>query len=350
MMSTGDSARLSVRNSAVLYVWYGHVHRHSLRGMELEVRHLKALCAIADTGSLHKAARVLGMTQPSLTTQLRRIEKALGGELFLRDRTGCTPTPLGRSLVTRARPLVAEMNALVAEVKAAAVGGDGPGLRLGSTASPVVAGWLRRLRNRLPETETALYVDVSANALLKMVADGRLDIAFVHEVEGCPLRTPDGVERHVLVEREPQFVALAADHPAAGQPVVDIVDLAGDRWMIDPTGDGEWDGLRRVLGAAGLAPRVLHGDYLTAASLVGVGEVVTICQPTSLPRPDTVIRPLLRDPLGVRLFMAVRAGTYDEEMVAAYHDLEAAYWETAWQVTEYRAWLQRSVRKSTPVG
>ncbi len=314
------------------------------------MRHLKALCAIADMGSLHKAARTLGMTQPSLTTQLRRIEKTLGGELFTRERTGCRPTPLGRSVVSRARPLVAEMIALIAETKAAAVGGDGPGLRLGSTATRVAAGWLRRLRNRLPDTETELRVDVSANALLKMVADGRLDVAFVHEVEGCPLRTPAGLERRVLVEREPQFVALAADHPAAGQEVVDIVDLAGERWMVDPTGDGEWDGLRRVLGAAGVAPRVLHGDYLTAASLVGVGEVVTICQPTSRPRPDTVIRPLLRDPLGVCLLMVVRAGAYDDAMAAVHADLESAYWEAAWQVAEYRDWLRNSVRREVTVG
>ncbi len=314
------------------------------------MRHLKALCAIADMGSLHKAARALGMTQPSLTTQLRRIEQALGGELFTRERTGCRPTPLGRSVVSRARPLVAEMTALVAEAKAAAVGAGGPGLRLGSTASRVVAGWLRRLRNRLPDTETELHVDVSANTLLKMTADGQLDVAFVHEVEGCPLRMPAGLERHVLIEREPQFVALAADHPAAGRQVVDIADLAGDRWMIDPTGDGEWAGLRRVLTAAGLSPRVLHGDYLTAASLVGVGEVVTICQPTSTPRPDTVIRPLRHDPLGVCLFLATRTGTYDDHLRAVYDDLQSAYWEAAWQVTEYRTWLQSAVKNRIPVG
>jgi DNA-binding transcriptional LysR family regulator len=319
--------------------------------MELEVRHLKALCAIADAGSLHKAARLLGMTQPALTTQLRRIENTLGGQLFTRERTGCRPTHLGRAVVTRARPLVAEMTALVAETKAAAVGGDGgPRLRLGSTASRVVSGWLRHLRGRRPGTDTVLHVEVSANALLGMVADGRLDVAFVHEVEGCPLHVPAGVERHVVVEREPQFVALAADHPLAARQVVDLVDLAGERWIVDPTGDGEWDGLRRVLGAAGLTPQVLPGDHLTAASLVGAGEAVTVCQPTARPRPDTVIRPLLSDPLGVCLFLAVRAGAYDEEMKAVFDDLESAYWEAAWQVAEYRRWLRSPVGGRLAVG
>lgn len=159
--------------------------------MELEVRHLRALCAIDDTGSLHKAARLLGMTQPSLSTQLRRIEETLGGALFARERTGCRATPLGRVVLNRARPLVDGMRALVTETRAAgALAAGGPHLRIGSTASRAIPGWLRRLRQREhpPGGEPALRMDVSANALLRLVGEGQLDVAFVHEVEGSPLR------------------------------------------------------------------------------------------------------------------------------------------------------------------
>ncbi|MGW4201509.1 LysR family transcriptional regulator, partial [Streptomyces sp. NPDC004726] len=259
--------------------------------MELEVRHLRALCAIADTGSLHKAARRLGVSQPSLTTQLRRIEHSLGAELFARERTGCRPTPLGRAVLSRARPLVAEMAALVAEAKATAARAGGPRLRVGSTASRALPGWLGRLRRRLPGTDISLHMDVSANALLRMVAAGQLDVAFVHEVEGCPLMVPDGLSVRVLLEREPQFVSMASGHPAAAAPVVDLADLAEDRWIVDPTVDGEWDGLCRVLAAAGINPPVLHGDYHTAAALIAVGEAVAPCQPTSDPRDDSTIEP-----------------------------------------------------------
>ncbi|QEV19175.1 LysR family transcriptional regulator [Streptomyces alboniger] len=308
--------------------------------MELEVRHLRALCAIADAGSLHKAARQLGMSQPSLTTQLRRIENALGGQLFSRERTGCRPTPLGRIVLSRARPLVTEMRALVAETKAAAAGrGEGPRLRIGSTASRAIPGWLRRLRVRLPGTEISLQMDVSANALLRLVAAAQLDVVFVHEVEGSPLRLPESLRRRVLLDREPQFVSLAADHPAAERPVVRLGDLADDRWMVDPTVDGEWDGLRRVLSAAGLNPPVLHGDYLTAASLVATGEVVTLCQPTSRGRADMAVRPLFGDPLGVRLLVAART---EDELNAVYGELEAAYWEAARQSAAYTEWLLRA--------
>ncbi|MFE9172206.1 LysR family transcriptional regulator [Streptomyces kebangsaanensis] len=308
--------------------------------MELEVRHLRVLCAIADHGSLHQAARRLGLSQPSLSTQLRRIEHALGGQLFLRTRTGCRPTPLGHAVLSRARPLVAELAALVTEARAAAARATGgPQLRIGATASRALPGWLRRLRTRVPRTEPTLQMDVSANSLLRMVATGRLDMAFVHEVEGSPLRIPPGLCLRVLVEREPQFVSLAADHPAAARPEVRLADLAGDRWMVDSTVDGEWDAVCRALRGAGLEPAMLHGDYLTAYSLAATGEVVTVSQPTARPRSDLAIRPLQGDPIGVRLLLAARS---EAELDNGYAELEEAYWEAARQAPAYRERLERS--------
>ncbi|MGA6154686.1 LysR substrate-binding domain-containing protein [Stenotrophomonas sp. NPDC087984] len=360
--------------------------------MELEVRHLRALCAIADTGSLRKAARQLGMTQPSLTTQLRRIENTIGGRLFSREVTGSRPTPLGRSVLCRARPIVAEMNALLSEVRLEAGQTADARLRIGSTGSRAVVGWLRRLRDRYPDADTTIHIDVSANALLQMVAANQLDVAFVHEVEGAPLRVPEGVERRVLVEREPQFVALAETHPAAARPAVRLADLAADQWMVDPSVDGEGPGLRRVLAAAGLNPRVVYGDYLTAADLVASGEVVTPCQPTARSRQGVAVRPLHGDPLTVRLFLASRAvlaartgaagpdpdtalparagaaGTAPDtalpaeadtgteaagpgpdtapaaplDVDALFGDLADAYFEIAWASPAYRQWLVRN--------
>ncbi|MFD8612497.1 LysR family transcriptional regulator [Streptomyces sp. NPDC059631] len=315
--------------------------------MELEVRHLRVLCAIADTGSLHRAARELGMAQPSLSTQLRRIEQTLGGQLFVRTRTGCRPTPLGRAVLSRARPLVSELAALVTETRAAAARAGGPQLRIGATASRAIPGWLRRLRARTPRTEPTLQMDVSANSLLRMVAAGRLDMAFVHEVEGSPLRVPSGLCLRVLVEREPQFVCLAVDHPAAARHEVRLRDLAADRWMVDSTVDGEWDALCRVLRAAGLRPDMLHGDYLTAYSLAATGEVVTVSQPTARPRSDLAVRPLLGDPIGVRLLLAARS---EDELDRGYAELEEAYWEAARQAPAYREWLGRAGAPGTTGG
>src|SRR5689334_12973656 len=69
---------------------------HNLAAMELELRHLRVVCRLADTGSVSKAAAALGVSQPSLTAQLHRIEEAVGGSLFERGSTGVVPTPLGK--------------------------------------------------------------------------------------------------------------------------------------------------------------------------------------------------------------------------------------------------------------
>ncbi|MET8625488.1 LysR family transcriptional regulator [Kitasatospora sp. NPDC004669] len=314
--------------------------------MELDVRHLRVLCAIADTGSLRKAALQLGMTQPSLTTQLHRIERAIGGTLFTREQTGSRPTPLGHSVLSRARPVISEMAALVAAARQEARDAAGPGrqrrLRIGSVGSRAVAAWLRRVHERLPDTDTTIHVD-SASALLRMVAADQLDVAFVHESEGFPLRVPPDAEHRVLMAREPQFVALAAGHPAAARPVVHLADLAEDTWMVDPTADHEYAAMRRVFSEAGVNPRVVQvRDNATAAELVASGEAVRPCQPTSLPGPGTVVRPVHGDPLAVRLLFTWRRRALSPPALdALYGELRAAYLDLAKVNPAYLAWLAR---------
>ena len=215
------------------------------RVMELEVRHLRALCAIADTGSLHKAARQLGMSQPSLTTQLRRIENSLGAELFSRERTGCRPTPLGRSVLSRARPLRRRNGR--ARRRGQGGRGAGPAAPGCASAPPPAARWpagCAGCAQRLPGTDISLHVDVSANALLRMVAAGQLDVAFVHEVEGCPLLVP-GRPRPTRTGRARAAVHLHGPRPSGRRRARRGARRSGRGPL-----DGRPDGGRRVGRAA----------------------------------------------------------------------------------------------------
>ncbi|WP_371501146.1 LysR family transcriptional regulator [Kitasatospora sp. NBC_00374] len=314
--------------------------------MELDVRHLRVLCAIADTGSVRKAAQQLGMTQPALSTQLHRIERTIGGRLFHRHQTGSHPTALGHSVLSRARPIITEMATLVAAAREEAAGAEQRRLRLGSVGSRAVPAWLRKVHDRLPDTDTTIHVDISAIALLRMIATDQLDIAFVHESEGFPLRVPSDAGHRVLMAREPQFVALSARHPAAAQPVVRLTDLADDTWMVDPTADHEYAAMRRVFSVAGLDPRVLQvRDNATAAELVASGEAVRPCQPTSVAGPGTVVRPVQGDPLGVRLLLTWRSRALSAPALdALFGDLRAAYLDLARVNPTYVAWLLRHNR------
>ncbi|MFC4853381.1 helix-turn-helix domain-containing protein [Actinophytocola glycyrrhizae] len=64
--------------------------------MDLEVRHFRLVEAIAQAGSITKAASAPGVSQPFLTAQLQRIERRVGGPLFRRDRTGSQPDRVWR--------------------------------------------------------------------------------------------------------------------------------------------------------------------------------------------------------------------------------------------------------------
>src|SRR3954454_3559078 len=94
--------------------------------MNLELRHLKVVCAIAETGSVTKAASQLGLDQPALTAQLQRIERTLGGPLFERDRRGAAHNALGEVGLSRARVRLPAMKGLQDEatLPAGAAGDD----------------------------------------------------------------------------------------------------------------------------------------------------------------------------------------------------------------------------------
>src|SRR5262245_49448068 len=86
--------------------------------MNVELRHLRVVVLVAESGSVGRAARSLNVSQPGLTAQLKRIETAFGGRLFERSHTGVTPTPLGRYAVDRARAILVDVDHLAATVSA----------------------------------------------------------------------------------------------------------------------------------------------------------------------------------------------------------------------------------------
>src|SRR3989442_826428 len=112
--------------------------RHSMGVMDLEVRHLRVLVTVADEGSVSKAASALGLSQPSLSAQLQRIERAVGAPLFERSAFGVQPTPFGRRVLAKARTVLGEMDELRA-VSARAPSEDGRAkvVRLGATPGPM---------------------------------------------------------------------------------------------------------------------------------------------------------------------------------------------------------------------
>ncbi|GHJ49487.1 LysR family transcriptional regulator [Catellatospora sp. TT07R-123] len=251
----------------------------------MELRHLRVVCAIADAGSVTKAAASLGLAAPALTTQLQRIERALGGQLFVRDRRGAHPTPLGELVLARARVLLPAMQGLQDEAAqfAGAVGvpaADGLGsYRIGAVNGPLIGGVVRRLVAAQPQAQLNTHPSWSAAELAGMLGDGRLDFALIGTCgEAQP---PDNRLAWHTVAVAPVFVLLPGDHPYAGATEVALADLAGARWAATP-GDGCLaDCFAAACTRAGFTPSPIHeNDVGGVTDLVRGGDVVALCQPT----------------------------------------------------------------------
>ncbi|MFI9638864.1 LysR family transcriptional regulator [Micromonospora sp. NPDC051925] len=311
--------------------------------MNLELRHLRVVCAIAETGSVTKAASALGLAQPALTAQLQRIERTLGGPLFERDRRGARPTALGELVLSRARVLLPAMKGLQDEAARLAGADDALGrYRFGGVNSPILGRLVHRLAAEQPHAQITTYASWSADELGALVAGGRLDFALSGICGDATPPAEFGLSwREVAVD--PVLVLLPAGHPLADGDEVGLADLRHEHWVAAP-GDGCFgDCFAAACARAGFTPRkVYETDVRGCMDLVDAGEAVALCQATFRPVAGLVTRRLAGSPLRWRLLLgwhpespAARvAEAVLEDAVAAYTDSLAAH-------PDYLAWLLR---------
>jgi DNA-binding transcriptional LysR family regulator len=270
--------------------------------MELELRHLRVVVAVADAGSIGAAARSLGLDQPLVSRQLRRIEGELGVALFHRAAGGTTLTPTGADFVQRARPLLAEFEGLLQHARSSTAS-----LRFGASALGVLAGELIDALDALFGTPVSALTHHSAEHLLAQLGAGELDLALVAEYDDSPLAFPPVARHVVLVDTEPALVALAVAHPLAGKESLCLGDLRDEWWILQGLAeDGEREAFASACRAAGFTPRVRHvtDDVSFARRAVTTGQAVLTVLPQSVEREGYVLRTLAGDPLHRRLHLA----------------------------------------------
>ncbi|MFJ7149256.1 LysR family transcriptional regulator [Streptomyces sp. NPDC100445] len=312
--------------------------------MELELRHLRVLCAIADAGSVGRAAAQLGYSQPAVSTQLRRIERHLGEELFERGPSGVRPTRYGAEVVDQARDVL---------TRAAAIGhrpaaGRPPHrtLRMAATNSPMLSGTVSRVRARLPDLSLAVTSVYASSRIVELLEEGAVDAAIAADYPGMELRHSAGV-RHRGIVTEPTFVALPARHRLRQCAQVHLADLADDAWFVTPDDGAGWPGVfYDACTAAGFTPLTVHeflGDQTQLQSMIADGLGVSLVQPTLRPVPHILVKPLAGSPLWCRYVLVWRPDTVDdavaetllESALAAYRDLVA-------QAPHLRTWASRT--------
>ncbi|MGP3979939.1 LysR family transcriptional regulator [Streptomyces sp. KR80] len=310
--------------------------------MVIEARHLRAVSAIAEAGSVTRAAAALGVSQPSLTGQLQRIERRIGGRLFVRDRQGVVPTPLGEFVLARARQVLSAMEELHYETMRYTEEGEQPRIRYGAVPGPLMAGTLRRLNEHFAG-EVTLRTESSSNVLARLVAHRHLEFASVIDYEQCPLQFGPELECHVVAV-EPAFALLPAADATATQREVQLAELADATWVLPPLDD---NGLREcftpLCRRAGFTPRVVHETEATGArDLISEGHCVGLGQATFRETAGIAIRPLAGSPLTVRHTLVWRRS---EQIAQATRHVVAfatdAYAAAVGRSPAYLDWLAR---------
>ncbi|MEU7553676.1 LysR family transcriptional regulator [Streptomyces sp. NPDC044571] len=190
--------------------------------MNVELRHLRALAAIGDEGTITGAADVLRLSQPALSRTLDQLERRLGTTLVERTTRRLALTPEGRRLWEHAHRILSQVDQALAE----AATGPRP-LRIGfawAALGPYTVGLLREWRRERPDVPVEVHRLDDPGAALRR---GKIDAAFLRtlpESGDLPLSV-------LPLYREPRIAALCEDDPLAAREEVAPADLA-DRTVV----------------------------------------------------------------------------------------------------------------------
>ncbi|MGP3968644.1 LysR family transcriptional regulator [Streptomyces sp. 6N223] len=204
--------------------------------MDVDTRLLRYFVAVAEEGTLTRAAERLFVSQPALTKQIKQLETRLGVGLFTRSRTGMTLTEPGRTLAERVPALLADWDRVLRETKSAA-GRAARVLRVGFMASAaneatprIIAEFSRRRPGWRVDMRQAAWSNPSAG-----LADGDVDAALLR----LPFPGQDTLRTAVLFT-EPRWVALPEAHPLAARDVIPFRDLWDEPFVAAPSETGWW--------------------------------------------------------------------------------------------------------------
>jgi LysR family hydrogen peroxide-inducible transcriptional activator len=212
----------------------------------MNLRDLRYLIALADLRHFGRAAEACHVSQPTLSTQLRKLEDELGVQLIERAPRQVMLTPAGTDIVARARRVIAEVEQM-REVARRTADPEAGSVRLGMfpTLGPyLLPHAVPRLRARFPRLEL-LLVEEKTESLLAMLREGRLDAAVL----ALPLHE-DWLEVEPLFE-EPFLLAVPTGHPLAGRKQLRMEDLGAQQLLLLEDGHCLRDQALAVCGLAG---------------------------------------------------------------------------------------------------
>lgn len=251
------------------------MNRETDKRPELELRHLWYFLAVAEELSFSRAAVRIGIAQPPLSQQIRKLEQVVGCTLF--DRTGrrVRLTPPGTMLVGEARRILADAAQTTERLRRIGKGEVGSvtiGFSPSTIFSPLPTA-VRLFRERFPGVHVRLRETTLSNDVEALRA-GTLDLAIERE--------PDPAEGIVAMPFlvEPFVAAVPADNPLAGRRSIRVAALRDQPFVLFPreNSPGLYRQVMELCRGAGFQPRVVQEAeaWHTIVSLVEAGIGVSL--------------------------------------------------------------------------
>jgi LysR family transcriptional regulator for metE and metH len=275
--------------------------------MFLELRHLRSLLAIKESGNLVRAAERLHVTQSALSHQIKGVERYFETPLFLRNSKPLRLTPAGEKLIALGQRILPQVEAMESELRQVARGEMGR-LHIAIECHACfewLAPVLSLYRQQWPQVEVDFRVGVSFEAL-PALQKGEVDLV----ISSDPVKRDD-LQFEELFEYE-ALLAMSQSHELAQKKQIRPSDLAEETVITYPVNRQRLDVFRRFLQPAGVEPAAVRHSELTSVILllVASGRGVAVL-------PDWVLReaaqaeslatrPLGRNGLKGTLYSAVR--------------------------------------------
>ncbi len=250
--------------------------------MAFTLRQLQFFVAVAEQGTVSRAAQTLSISQSSVTEAIKDLESDLGVELFERHPRGLNITHKGHQFLRHATKILAN----VSDARRTFSGGQETArgrLQLGVTslvAGYVLSDLLARYRRAYPGVEVSAIED-NGDYLEHMLIGGKLDVAVMVTSN---LRDRTALQSEIL-EVSAYRLWMPLGHPLAGADIIGIGDISGEP-LIMLTVDEIEENMGKLLSAIGAKPHVAFRTRSVEAvrSLVATGAGVALL-------PDLVYRP-----------------------------------------------------------
>jgi LysR family transcriptional regulator for metE and metH len=249
--------------------------------MRLDIKHWQLLKALAELGTLGKAADQLGITQSALSHRLAEAERRLGDRLFEREGRNLSVTPAGQSMLQTAQQILPELQRAEDDFQRLAKSAQHL-LRVGIAAYSAYH-WVPDFLNSLPFKRERLQLDLVASATqhpVRSLLSGDADLVIAPGQISNP-----GVESKPLFSDELVLVT-APDHPLAQRSHIEAEDLATENYLTYSRDSQPGFEYERFIRPSGISPQYVQVVEWTDAivELVVAGFGVSILSRWALQR------------------------------------------------------------------